>query len=136
MAADPASLRFFVDESLMGIGKALSFARDDVVHAGHPLIPGAYSGALDTEWMPAVAASELAVIARDRHLRTRPAEVGLMRQHGLRVFYLAGKRDLSNWDYLVRLVRRWGDIERTLSDRGIGPWFMAIHDNRLTELRV
>jgi len=75
MAADPASLRFFVDESLMGIGKALAYAREDVVHAGHALVPDAAAGALDTEWMPAVAARGLAVIARDRRLRTRPGEL-------------------------------------------------------------
>jgi hypothetical protein len=88
MAADPAGLRFFVDESLMGIGKALSYARRDVIHAGHPLIPGAHAGALDPDWMPVVAAADLAVICRDRKLRTRPGEVELLRQHGLRVFYL------------------------------------------------
>jgi hypothetical protein len=136
VAADSAGLRFFVDESLMGIGKALSYARGDVVHAGHPLIPGAPAGALDTEWMAEIAARGLAVIARDRRLRTRPAEVELLRQHGLRIFYLAGKRDLSNWDYLVRLVRRWDDIERTLSARGPGPWFMAVYDTRVSEVAV
>jgi hypothetical protein len=136
MAADPAGLRFFVDESLMGIGKALSYARRDVIHAGHPLTPGAHAGALDPDWMPVVAAADLAVICRDRKLRTRPGEVELLRQHGLRVFYLSGKKDLSNWDYLVRIVRRWGDIERTLEERGPGPWFMAVSDLRVSEVKV
>ena len=136
MAPDPASLRFFVDESLMGVGKALAHARKDVVHAGHPLIPDAPVGARDVDWMPAVASRDLAVICRDERLRTRPGELEVLRQHGLRVFYLAGKRDLSNWDYLVRLVRRWDDIEHTLNERGQGPWFIAVHDARVTELIV
>jgi hypothetical protein len=136
MAADPASLRLFVDESLMGVGKALAYARRDVVHTGHPLVPAARLGALDTEWMPAVAALDLAVISRDKRLRTRPAEAAVLRAYGLRVFHLAGKRDLSNWDYLVRLVRRWGDIERILRDRGPGPWFMAVQDRAVTERAV
>jgi PIN like domain len=135
MAADPAGLRFFVDESLMGIGKALAYARRDVIHTGHRLIPEAPPGALDTEWMPAVARRNLAVISRDRHIRTRPGELAVLRAHGLRVFHLAGKRDLTNWGYLVRLVRRWMDIEEVLQNRGPGPWFIAVHDSRIVEVR-
>ena len=132
MAADPASLRFFVDESLLGVGKALAYARKDVVHAGHPLVlPAASLGAKDTDWMPAVARLGLAVFTRDRHLRTRPGEVEVLRNHGLRVFFLAGRRDLSNWGYLVRLVKRWDDVENVMRLRGSGPWFYAVHDTRV-----
>lgn len=134
MAADPAGLRFFVDESLMGIGKALAYARRDVVHTGHPLIPQAPAGALDTEWMPEVAKRNLAVISRDRHIRTRPGERAVLRANGLRVFHLAGRRDLTNWGYLVRLVRRWTDIEDILRTRGAGPWFMAVQERTVVEL--
>jgi hypothetical protein len=72
-----------------------------VVHAGHPLIPEAPLGALDPNWMPAVAARDLAVIARDRHIRTKPGEREILRQFRLRVFWIAGKKDLATWDYLV-----------------------------------
>jgi hypothetical protein len=65
MAPDPALLSWFVDESLMGVGKALSWARKDTIHAGHVLIPGAPTGALDVQWMPVVAAAGLVVIGRD-----------------------------------------------------------------------
>lgn len=104
MPADPAELRFFVDESALGLGKALAIARRDVVHTGHPLIPDAALGALDTEWMPVIAGRQLAVIARDKRIRTKPAELAMLREHGLRVFWIAGKRDLSTWDALVRVV--------------------------------
>ncbi len=136
MTADPASLRFFVDESALGVGKALAIARKDVIHAGHPLIPEVPTGTLDPDWIPAVANRGLAVIARDRHIRTKPAEVALLRQHELRVFWIAGRKDLSSWDYLVRLVRRWGDIERELETRGSGPWFVAINEGSTSEVRV
>jgi hypothetical protein len=136
MVADPASLRFFVDESLMGLGKTLARARKDVVHTGHPLIPGAFAGALDTEWMPVAAGQSLVVIGRDRHVRTRPAELLMLRQYGLRVFRIVGRKDLSTWGYLTRIVRRWDDIERITAIRGPGPWFMAIHETRVTELTV
>lgn len=136
MTADPASLRLFVDESALGLGKALSIARRDVIHTGHPLIPEAPLGALDTEWIPEVARRELAVISRDKRIRTKPAELALLREHAMRVFWIAGKRDLTTWDYLVRVVRRWDEIERTLTDQGDGPWFVAINENGLRPLAL
>ena len=136
MTADPARLRFFFDESALGVGKALAIARTDVIHAGHPLIPEVPLGTLDPDWIPAVAERGLAVVARDRHIRTKPAELAQLREHQLRVFWIAGKKDLSSWGYLVRLVRRWNDIERELRAREKGPWFIAIDDGSVHELRV
>lgn len=136
MTADAASLRLFVDESALGLGKALTIARRDVVHPGHALIPEVPVGALDTEWMPSVAARNLAVIIRDKRIRTKPAERQLLHQHGLRVFWIAGKRDQATWDYLVRVVRFWDDIEEALYARGPGPWGMAINENGLKDVAL
>jgi hypothetical protein len=136
MPADPASLRLFVDESALGLGKTLEAARRDVIHTGHRLIPEVPLGALDTEWIPEVATRGLAVISRDKRIRTKPAEVELLRAHNMRVFWIAGKKDLSTWDTLVRVVRRWAEIERALTTKGDGPWFVAINDARLTDLAL
>ena len=136
MAPNPPALRFFVDESLLGLGKALAYARKDVIHAGHPLIPEAPTGSLDTEGIPAVAARGLAVIGRDRRMRTRPSEVALWKASGLRVFYIADKRDLSTWGNLERLVRRWEDIERTLDSRGPGPSLTKIFSSGLKDAPI
>lgn len=114
----------------------LEIARRDVIHVGHPLIPEIPLGALDTEWIPEVARRGLVVISRDRRIRTKPAELELLRQYGLRVFWIAGKRDLATWDYLVRIVRRWSDIEATIEDKGSGPWFVAINEGGLGEIAV
>jgi len=134
--ADPAQLRFFVDESALGLGKTLATARRDVIHSGHPLIPEAPLGALDPQWIPAVSSRGLAVIARDKRVRSKPAEVALLRQHGMKVFWLAGKRDLSTWDALVRIVWRWSEIERVLDERSDRPWFYAVTENALREMTL
>jgi hypothetical protein len=134
MPADPASLRFFVDESALGLGKVLAIARNDVIHAGHPLIPAVPVGALDPDWMPEVAKRDLIVIARDKRIRTKPAELALLQEHGLRIFWIAGKKDLSTWDYLVRLVRRWREIEDAIASKGDGPWFVAINVANLSDI--
>lgn len=136
MPADPALLRFFADESVLGLGKALTIARRDFVHVGHPLLPTVPPGALDTVWIPEVAARDLIVVARDKRIRTKPGERELLREHNLRVFWIAGKKDLATWDYLVRVVRRWDEIEETITTKGPGPWFVAITDSRLVDVPV
>jgi hypothetical protein len=55
MVAVAHRVRFYVDESAAGLGLALTAARSDTIHAGHPLIPQCPRGALDTEWIPAYA---------------------------------------------------------------------------------
>lgn len=136
MPADPDALRFFADESVLGLGKALTIARRDFVHVGHPLVPAIPLGALDTVWIPEVTARGLIVVARDRRIRTKPGERALLRDHGLRVFWIAGKRDLATWDYLVRVVRRWDEIEEAIETKGPGPWFVAINEGNLTDIPV
>jgi hypothetical protein len=136
MPAEAGVLRFFADESILGVGKALAIVRRDLVHPGHPLIPEIPRGSLDTEWMPEVAERGLVVIGRDKKIRTRPGERRLLKEHGLRVFRIGGKRDLTHWQYLERLVRRWADIERRLLDRGPGPWFMLIHERSINEVSL
>lgn len=137
MVADPGNLRFFVDETSLGLGKTLALARTDVVYTGHPLIRDEVPlGALDTEWIPVVASRDLAVISRDRHIRTKPGELMLLRRYGLRVFWIAGKNDISTWDALSRLVYRWRDIETVLRDRGAGPWFVAVNERSVSEIAL
>ncbi len=134
MSVDPQNLRFFADESVLGLGKTLAIARRDLVHPGHPIIPEVPTGALDTIWIPQVAARDLVVIARDRRIRTKPAELEALKNAGLRVFWIAGKKDLTTWGYLTRLVRRWDEIEEMLATRGPGPWFVAVNEASLKEI--
>jgi hypothetical protein len=134
MTADPSKLRFFVDESALGVGKALALARRDTIHTGHALIPAVPTGTLDRDWIPAVAAMNLTVIARDKRIRSKPGERELLWKHRLRVLWIGGKKDLSTWDQLARLVRRWDDIEATLASRGAGPWFVSVNEFNLRDI--
>jgi hypothetical protein len=58
----------------------------------------------------------------------------LLQEFKLRVFWVAGRRDLSTWDWLVRVVRQWKAIEETIDQRGEGPWFYAINEVGLREV--
>jgi hypothetical protein len=136
MTPDPRALQFYVDESALGIGKTLAAARRDTIHVGHSLIPECPLGVPDTEWMPIVAARDLVVIGRDKRIRSRPEELRHLKAAGLRVFRIGGKRDLSTWDWLTRLVRHWDHIDEIVRTRGSGPWFYVINENSVLELDV
>ena len=133
MAPVASRLRFYVDESAAGLGLALAAARKDTVPVGHSLIPECPRGALDTEWIPEVARRGLVVIARDKKLRTKPVEIRTLREHGLRVFNIGGKRDMSTWDWLVRVVRHWPQMEQIVADRPAGPWIYMLNEKAIVE---
>ncbi|MGS0686538.1 PIN-like domain-containing protein [Nakamurella sp. GG22] len=137
MAGVDEPIRFFIDESLMGLAKALPILRPDTTGCGHPrgghgIIPST----LDPEWIPVVAKYDWIAIGADKKLRTRPGESNLVRAHGLRVIRLAPKRSLSNWAYLKMLMNRWDDIEAFVADRTLGPWFLRVRLNDVTEMDI
>jgi hypothetical protein len=135
MPPDRRSLRFYFDESLLGVGKAVAIARRDTVHVGHPLVEAELPlGILDVEWIPTVAKHDLVVLLCDRRIRTKPAELLALREHRVRVFWVAGKKNLSVWATLVRLVHRWPEMERIVAARGPGPWFMAVNEGEIVEI--
>lgn len=119
--------RFFVDQSLMGLGKALAIARKgEVAHPGYPLIPEVKPGALDIEWMPPVGARGLVVIGADGKIRFRDQERSVWRSSGLRMIRLGGRKNLTTWGYLTLLVSQWDNIEDLVKNRPVGPWFFRI----------
>ena len=134
MVANPDRIRFYVDESALGLGKALAMARTDTVHVGHPLIPECPVGVLDPDWIPAVAVRGLVVIGRDRRIRTKPEEIRQLTRAGLRVLRIGGKQDLPTWDWLVWIVRQWDAIEEIVRVRPNGPWFYVINETGLSEI--
>jgi hypothetical protein len=136
MPARAGEIRFYVDASALGLGKALERARHDVVYPGHPLVAPLTQDAPDDEWMKYVAEHEWVAIGRDKHIRTRPGERELFARHGLRVFRMVGIKDMSTWDELVRLVRLWDKIEQIVDARPNGPWFMALHEGRISEQQL
>lgn len=136
MAARAGEERFFADESVLGVGKALTIARRDTIHTGHPLIPEVPLGAKDPEWIPLVADRGLVALGRDGKMRTRPGEKELIIEHKLRVIRIGDKRDLNGWDMLVRFVRYWGAIEEEIARRGEGPWFLLLMPDGLHEWQL
>jgi PIN domain-containing protein len=130
------SPKWFVDETSLGLAKILAIARDDVVHPGHFSLPEVPTGTYDEVWMPIVARKDLVVIGRDKKIRTKPAELAAFKRLRLRAFWIAGKRDLSNWENLKLIVKWWDRLEEIVDDLGPGPWFYAISDGAIREIAV
>lgn len=127
MPAQQPPLRFFADESVLGLGMGLARLRRDTVHPGHDLIPEVPLGALDPDWIPAVAGRGLIAIGRDKRVRTKPAEKQAIIDSGLRYIWIGGKQDESSWDWMRRLSRYWDEIERLIDELGAGPWFITVN---------
>jgi hypothetical protein len=70
----------------MGLAKLLirDHGRDDVVYPVHLLLPEVPRGTQDLDWMPIVARMGWIALTRDRRIRSRPAELVVYREHGLR----------------------------------------------------
>lgn len=127
MVADPRPIRYFVDESLMGLAKALPILRPDVTGCGHPRgAHGIVAGTKDLDWISVIAERGWITIGRDAKLRTRPEEAVAVRSARLRIVRLGGRRDLSSWGYASLLVRRWDDIEEFSTANPDGPWFLRV----------
>jgi hypothetical protein len=132
-----AELRWFVDATSLGVARALAQVRGDVVYPGHRrVMPGIPDDAKDQDWMPIVADLGLVVISRDRHIRSKLGELEAFLAYGLRAFWIAGDKDLGNWENLGRIVKSWDRMERIVRDRPTGPWFYEVHQTRLTEIVV
>lgn len=133
---DAATPRIFVDETSIPLGQALAVVRDDVVFPGHPDLPSVPAGTIDEDWLPRIGSMDLVVIGRDRHIVTKPAELAAYEANRIRAFWISGKKDISNWETLDRVIRRWSEIERVIETRGNGPWFYGIHHTTVSPISV
>jgi len=96
------------------------------VYAGHPDLPDVPLGTLDVDWMPLVASRGLVAFRRDRRIHTRPAEVRVFTEVGLRTVWPGGKKDMALAGQLDLVVRHWHAIERQRTELGPGPWSITL----------
>ena len=128
--------RYFVDENMIAIGRALAAVRDDVVYPDHPHLPEIHRAARDVDWLPIVGASgrNLVVITRDKKIRTKSAEALALRDHQVRIIFLTGSKDQTRWGKLELLVRSWDRMERAIVKAGAGPWALSLTTSGVRDL--
>jgi hypothetical protein len=117
-------IRYFFDESALGIGQIVAAARSDTVYPGHPRSP-IRPGDLDPDWIPIIARNQWVVIMRDKRLRTRPAEKRALVVNPLRALVLTTAGQLEIWDQLRILMRAWDRIEELVAGES-SPWWYTI----------
>ena len=128
---------YFTDENALGLGKLLRRAsRDDVLYPGHEALPEVPLGTPDLDWMPEVARRELIVVTRDRRIRTRPAELRVYLEHGIRSVWLGAKQDLGPQDQLEPFLKHEPRLQREIIKRGPGPWALAMSPTSLRSLTL
>lgn len=118
-------IRFIIDENIRAVGKALVEVRDDVtyfsdpgsIRKGRPACPVTL-GMPDEQWLPIVGAEGWAVITRDKHIRARPGEIDAVRRHGVNLFAITSLGELTRWEQLDLLVRKWDKIEGAAGTAG------------------
>ena len=110
--------------------------RSDVLYPGHDDIPEVRLSTQDLEWMPVVAQRKLIVITRDGRIRTRPAELRVYWEYGIRSVWIGAKHDLAPRDQLELFPQHEDRLRRAIIKYGAGLWALAMSPSRLRPLRV
>lgn len=125
------SVKWFVDESMIAIGKALASVRNDLIYPGHPDCP-IDRGTLDEDWLPVVGTNGWIVLMRDKRIRYRRPERERLIEHGVKAFCLTSSGNQTRWDMLQMLVKHWSRIQETsLLD---GPFIYGVNSGGLRRL--
>lgn len=131
-------LRWFVDENMLAVGKALSHVRPDLVYPGHEVLPEVPRGTKDEDWLPIVGADgmDLLVITRDNRIRRKLLELEAFKANGVRAFFLTGKKELDRWQKFELLVKSWDRMEKQAAKYPAGPWAKGITQGRLVDIPI
>jgi PIN like domain len=135
--------RWYVDADTLGLAHVLIRARPDVTFPGDdgtrhtarwtlPPCPVQQTATRDTEWIPKVAAANMAIISRDRAISRRRAEKDAILAAGAQMFAITDSGQLRVWDLLEIIMHRWRDREQ-MRERP-GPYIFALTRTRMTEI--
>ncbi len=118
---------YFADENLLGMGKLLRIeGRTDVLYPGHEDLPEIPRGAKDTDWLPVVGERGFIVLSRDRHIRSRPAELRLYYAHRVRSVWIGAKRDLGPQNQVELFLKYEHQLAAKFEELGEGPWALKL----------
>ena len=126
--AKPAEVRFYFDADVLGVAKIVAQLRPDITYPGDP---GATihrrkrppcqiksPSALDTEWIPVVAAAGWLIVTRDSRIQDHRAEITAVRDHGAKMVALSGRDATTTWSQLQVVFSQWRAIEALADTEG------------------
>lgn len=76
--------------------------------------------------MRVVADLDLIVLTRERRIRSRPAELAIYREVGLRSVWIGGRHDLTPVQQADLFLRNEDRLVREAIKRGPGPWALML----------
>lgn len=117
-----ASVRYYFDADVLGLGKVVAGLRPDATYPGDPgdvihrtqRAPCAITSADfdDVVWIPRVAADGMIAISRDARISRRVAEVETVLEHRARLVVLSSADARTVWGQLEVVMCQWRRIER------------------------
>jgi len=123
----PATVRFYLDEDVLGLAKVVASLRDDVTYPGdlgatirrrsRPACPIS-RGEKDPEWIPKVSGFGWLSITRDSDIQRHPSHMAAVRAHNARMVALSGAQAIGTWAQLEILLSNWRRIEDLLAEPG------------------
>ena len=126
--ARPATVRFYFDADILGLGKTLARLRPDMTYPGdpgdtihkraRPACPITKTSTPDEDWIPEVARRGWLIITRDSRIQEHRAEVAAVRDNGARMIALASRDAGGTWAQLEVFLTQWRRIEATLDEPG------------------
>lgn len=137
-----ATVRFYVDADVLGLGKLLAGLRNDVTYPGdpgatihrreRPPCPVTSPSVLDPDWIPLVADRGWLIITRDSRIISNRNEVTAVREYGAKMVAL-NQVDASNkWGQLELFMIRWRDIDKLAAVPG--PFIRRASRSRMTDI--
>ena len=132
MSPRAAQVRFYVDADLLGLGKILGGLRNDLTYPGDPgavihrrnwaPCPIASPDALDTDWIPEVAARGWLIVTRDSMIIQNRNEISAIRQNNAKMVALNQRDAQTKWGQLEVFMTQWRRIEALAAERGPFKW--------------
>jgi hypothetical protein len=123
-----ASVRFYFDADILGLGKLLATLRSDVTYPGdpggalhksrRPPCPITTPHTRDLDWTPVVARATWVAITRDRHIQDHRGELAAVRDHRLRLVALSAPEARATWEQLEVVMCQWRAIEALVDQEG------------------
>ena len=98
----------FIDRSVpKPVAEAIKRVRDDVLWLEDRFV----HNVPDEEWLEVAGNENWLVIARDKHIRTRPGEREKIIRYGVGAFIINQKQDPNRWEYLQLLTKTMDEME-------------------------
>ena len=124
----PATVRFYFDADILGLGKLIAGLRNDCTYPGDPggVVRRRQRPACsittpatdDLVWIPQVTAARMLIITRDSAIQRRVAELNTVRDSGARMVALSGAEAVGTWAQLEVVMSQWRRIEALLAVPG------------------